>query len=101
MMKDITKPTVCAEVEVIHNKENTGLFISAELPGVEKSDLKLNVSSESFCVAGERNDLKYDCCYQLPHEVDEKNSVAKFENGLLTVDIPFKTPVRGLEIEIL
>lgn len=96
----ITKPRACAEVDVRHNANDNGLIITAAVPGIEKKDLELIMGKEHFCLSGERDDLRYDGCYQLFHEVEVEQSVAKFVNGLLTVEVPFKEPLRGKKIEI-
>ena len=95
-----TKRCVCAAVEICHNSEDTGLTISAALPGVRKQDIVLEVAEDNFCIAGERENLQYDCCYPLTHYVDGKKSEATFENGLLVVNVPFLEEPRGKKIQI-
>ena len=99
-MEYITKPCCCADVSICSNSDNSGFVISASLPGVNKKDVKLNMTSDSLCLAGEREDLRYDCCYELPCDVNEKKSDARFDNGLLTVTVPFKKASRGKAITI-
>ena len=100
MMKEISKPCACADVEIRHNQDDTGLIITASLPGVAKEDIELTVGLHNFCITGEREDLKYDGCYQLIHDVDVDKSEAKFENGMLTLLVPFKEPLRGRKVII-
>ena len=99
-MEYITKPCCCADVTICPDSDNSGLVISASLPGVDKKNVKLNMKSDSFCLAGEREDLRYDCCYELPCDVNEKKSDARFDNGLLTVSVPYKKVSRGKAITI-
>lgn len=99
-MKYITKPCCCADVSICPNDDNSGLVISANLPGVAKKDIRLNMTPDGMCLTGEREDLKYDCCYLLPCAVNEKKSDARFDNGLLTVTVPYKRSSRGRSITI-
>ena len=100
MLENIMKPCACADVKICSDLENNGMIISAELPGVKKEDIKLNFSSGSFCLSGERDDLRFDCCYEMPCEVDFKKSDAKFENGMLTIKVPVAESMRGESITI-
>jgi HSP20 family molecular chaperone IbpA len=36
----------------------------------------------------------------LAHAVDENKAKAKFENGLLKIEIPLKAPLKGKRIQI-
>lgn len=99
-MEYITKPCACADISICPNSDNSGLIISAALPGVHKEDIRLNMTEDSLCLAGEREDLKYDCCYLLPCDVNAKKSDARFDSGLLTVTVPFKKASRGRSIAI-
>ena len=100
-MKDnLMKPCTCANVKICSDLESNSVIVSAELPGVKKEDVKLNFSADSFCLSGERDDLRFDCCYEMPYEVDFKHSDARFENGLLTIKVPVAGSMRGESIEI-
>jgi|GEM_PF-5466063 len=99
-MELLTKPTCCADVSICLNDDDSGLMISAALPGVDKKDITLNMRSDSFCLAGERDDYRYDCCYELPCDVDVKKSDAHYDNGLLKVAVPFKKDSIGKAISI-
>jgi len=100
MAKFLNKPCACPDVVITHNVDDTGLIITASLPGVEKKDLELDVGVHNFCIAGEREDMRYEGCYQLVHDVLAEKSDAVFNNGLLTVKVPFKEPLRGTKVEI-
>jgi len=100
MAELFNKPCACPDVIITHNEDDTGLIITASLPGVEKKDLELDVGSNNFCISGEREDIRYEGCYQLVHDVVAEDSAAVFKNGLLTVKVPFTEPLRGKKIEI-
>jgi HSP20 family protein len=81
-----------------HNeKEYT---IEFELPGVDKEHIEVEVSNQSLCVTGSRDDFDYSGCYMLAHEVDENKAEAKYENGLLQLRIPLKQPAEGKKVKV-
>ena len=100
MFENTMKPCACADIKICSDLESKGMIISAELPGVKKEDVKLNFSSNDFCLSGEREDLRFDCCYQMPCDVNFKKSDAKFENGMLTIRVPIAESVLGESIKI-
>jgi HSP20 family protein len=78
--------------------------ISAEIPGVKKDDLEINVTGDTLTLSGVRNrdDLPEGARYhrqertygefnrslQLPYTVDVNKVKATFKNGVLTVLLP-------------
>lgn len=75
-------------------------MISFELPGVDKEHVEVQVSGQSLCVTGSRDDAELAGCYTLAHEVDADKAEAKYENGLLKLRLPLKQPAQGKKIEI-
>ena len=92
--------------------------VQAEMPGVEKEDLKVaidhqRVSIEGECrkaterregenvVYSERSARKFMRSFTLPTEVDDATAQARLENGVLHLTLPKKqgSPVRRLEIQ--
>jgi HSP20 family protein len=71
-----------------------------ELPGVKKEDVELSVSDQSFCVRGKREDIELLGCYVLAHPANPEKAKAKFENGLLNIQIPIKKILKGKKITI-
>ena len=82
--------------------------INAELPGTDEKDINLSVEDGFLCIRGEKKAQKEDekkgyylkeCSYgsfsrtvQLPDNIADDKIAAHFENGVLTIDIPKKTP---------
>jgi len=100
MAEEIYKPAQCPEVSISHDEKDEGLVVEVELPGVKKEEIKLTISSKAFCVSADREDIKYEGCYQFAHEVDKEKAKAKFENGLLKFGVPFREPLKGTKVEI-
>ncbi len=71
-----------------HDEKN--YYIQVELPGVKKTDVELSVTDQSFCVRAPREDIEFLGCYVLAHLSDTDSTKAKFENGLLSLEIPLK-----------
>jgi HSP20 family protein len=92
------KPTLAPVMYMDHDDKN--YYIQVELPGVKKEDAELEVSDQSFCVRGERADIELLGCYILMHAVNAEKAKAKFDNGLLNIEIPIKKILKGKKIAI-
>ena len=78
--------------------------ISAEIPGISKDDLEINVTGDTLTLSGNRSqdDLpegarfhrqerrfgEFNRSIQLPYTVDVNKVKAVFKNGVLTVELP-------------
>lgn len=79
-------------------------MITAEIPGVDKKDLDINVTGDTLTLSGVRkqaelpDDVRYhrqerrfgefNRSIQLPYTVDVNKVKATFNNGVLSVDLP-------------
>ncbi len=89
-------------VDMFENDE--ALVIKAELPGLSKDDIVLNIESGTLTLSGERkfdNEVKEEKYYRreraygkftrrfsLPANVDSKKITAEFKEGVLKIEIP-------------
>jgi HSP20 family protein len=96
--KEEVAVVVTPEVCIDHDDE--AYDIEVELPGVKKEDVKLSVGEQSFCVEGRRGDVVFVGCFSLAHSVDENKAKAKFDSGLLKIEVPLKASVKGKRIPI-
>ncbi|MCZ2845912.1 MAG: Hsp20/alpha crystallin family protein [Candidatus Bathyarchaeota archaeon] len=101
-------------VDVIDKKDK--IIAKAELPGVDKKDIKITLSDNTLTIRGERKEERetkkedYYCCERvqgsysrtiaLPVEVDNTKIKASFKNGVLEVTLPKAEEVKPKEIEI-
>lgn len=101
-------------VDVIDKKDN--ILVKAELPGVDKKDVKISLSENTLTIRGERKEEKeikkedYYCCERafgaysrtiaLPAEVDKTKAKATFKNGVLEITLPKIEEIKPKEIEI-
>ncbi len=57
----------------------------AEMPGVEKKDVKIVVDGKIVNIDAERGDKKYHVKVPLTHKVDENSVKASYKNGILEI----------------
>ena len=94
------KKVVVPTINVNHNVKDTGLRISVNLAGAWKDTVELEMGEEGLCVKGEGEDFRYETCFMLAHRVKPREAKAKFEAGLLTVQVPFEDAMRGHKVSI-
>lgn len=77
--------------------------ITAELPGMDKDDIDINLENKRLTISGERSIKKeedgkkfhrvetqygsFERSFQLPDNVDEESISATYENGMLDISI--------------
>jgi HSP20 family protein len=87
----------------IYEKDNT-IIINAELPGIRKEDISVDIKGKLLTLAGERKsdeEIKEENCYRrersygkfersfnLPFEMSEEMVKATYNNGILRLEIP-------------
>ena len=98
------------------SEDENAFTITADLPGISKKDINMNVKENVLTVSGNRNYEKKDkndtyyrmergygqfnrSC-QLPDNVMENKITAYFKNGVLPVCVPKSEEKRPKEIEI-
>lgn len=74
-------------VDVSVDEKTSTLKIVSEMPGIEKSDIRLNVSDKLVLLSAEHEDRKYEKKIPLPSKVDENSAKAKYTNGVLQVTL--------------
>lgn len=90
-------PSVCA----YSDESGDNLFIEIELPGVDKDNISLKVSEDSFTVDATKEDIRYVGTYVLSCPVVPDQAKARYKNGLLSVEVPYvEQPREAREIPI-
>ncbi|MGI0007933.1 MAG: archaeal heat shock protein Hsp20 [Nitrosotalea sp.] len=69
---------------IVDNKEKV-LKIVAEMPGVEKKDIKIEVVGRAVNLDAENDDKKYQTKIPIKQKVDEDSVKATYSNGILEV----------------
>jgi HSP20 family protein len=91
-------------------------LIKADIPGVQKEDIKIAVNGNQVSISAEvkeekeantagmlRSERYYgqqSRTFTLPQEVDDQNAQAKYESGVLQLTLPKKAGAGGKQISI-
>lgn len=102
------EPRICMDVE----ETEKAYVVNAEVPGVNKEDIKISVEGNVVSIQAEVKKVKEEkdettkgnmvCSeryygqqsrsFSLPQEVDDANAEAKYQDGILTLTLPKKQP---------
>jgi len=102
---------------VVNVRENdNNFYIEAELPGMKKEDIDLEIEQNSLCIKGERKfekneegenyhfvERSYGSFYRsfsLPSNVDAESISAEYKDGVLQVTVPKKEEVKPKKVAI-
>ena len=72
-------------VDIIVDEKEKIVKLIAEMPGVEKSDVKIVVENKLVDLSAEHNEKKYHVKVPLQHKVDENSAKASYKNGVLQI----------------
>jgi HSP20 family protein len=105
-----------AEIRVNVKEDDKGYEVRAEIPGAKKEDIRVSVDGNVVSISTEMKEEKETSgkrmlmkelyvgssarSFTLPHEVDGKAAVAKYENGVLTLHLPRAKESMGRAIKI-
>ncbi len=95
-----------------------GYMIHAEMPGVKKGDINVEIEGNEVTITGEvkrewekkegekliRSERYYGNIYRsftLPHELDPAKSVAKYDDGVLELKLVGKAGATGRKLPVL
>ena len=77
-------------VDVIIDDKEKVLKIVAEMPGVEKKDIKIEVVGRTVNLDAEHGEKKYHTKVPIKHKIDEDSVKATYANGILEVKFKLK-----------
>jgi len=69
--------------------------VIAEMPGVNKEDIEVTVDKKSVVISVDREDRPYYKELDLPGIVETKGAKSSYNNGILEITIPLKSPGTG------
>jgi HSP20 family protein len=99
-------------------EDENGLSVSVELPGMSAEDVTVSIENGVLSIAGEKKQEtveenaeriehlverrygSFERTFRLPRGVDSDSVKAKFQNGLLNIDIPKSEKAKKRQIEI-
>lgn len=67
--------------------EDDHILVVVELPGIEESDIKIDISGDIVTLSAERGEKKYSKEVLLPCKVDEKSLTSSYKNGILEIKL--------------
>lgn len=82
-ISDVRQPFV----DTLFDKESNSLKLVAEMPGIEKSDIRVTVEGKTVDIKAEHADRKYHTRVPINHKVDENSAKAKYANGILELTL--------------
>lgn len=100
-------------IDMFRKGEDT--VLTAEIPGVKKEDIKIEIKNNLFRVYGERKlnypenasfhrverrNYKFDRTIRLPHRVDADKVKADYKNGVLMVTLPVAETEKPRQISV-
>ena len=116
----LTGPAACCDnsdfpvkMDVIEGKD--AFSIIAELPGIAREDVKINVEKDVLTISGERkrpadDDNKilwserffgtFKRSYKIDDTIDTEKITASFDHGLLKLTLPVKEEIKPKHIEV-
>ena len=77
-------------VDVIVDDKEKVLKLVAEMPGVEKKDIKIVVEGRTVNLDAEHGNKKYQTKVPIKHKVEEDSVKANYANGILEVRFKLK-----------
>ena len=72
-------------VDTIVDEKEKVVKLIAEMPGVEKSDVKIVVENKTVDLSAEHDGKKYHAKVPVEHKVDENSAKASYKNGVLEI----------------
>jgi HSP20 family protein len=87
-------------VDTVLDEKNNELKVIAEMPGVQKEDINLEVLGNSLRIRAEHGDRKYESTVPLRPEIDSQTAKAMYNNGVLEVTMKLKSAVKPKGISI-
>ena len=93
------------------------LVLNAEVPGIDEDDIEVKIEDNTLTIQGERKleketkeenyhrvERSYGSFYRsfsLPHYINQENSKAEHDNGVLKVHMPKKPELKPRSVKIL
>ena len=113
-VKSFSSNAFTPRVDVTEDKDN--LYVHAEIPGVDKKDIKINVTGDILTISGEkkteqrdegknyyrieRNYGSFSRSFTLPAEIVIDKIAAEYKDGVLNVTMPKTEEAKVVEKQI-
>lgn len=89
-------------VDTIVDEKEGLVKLVAEMPGVEKSDINVEVVNKEVKIDAERGEKKYHASVPIKNKVDENSAKASYKNGILelTFKLHKEEKPKGKKVEV-
>ena len=89
-------------VDVIVDDKEKVVKLVAEMPGVEKQDVKIIVEENTVNIDAENGEKKYHAKVPIKHKVDKDSAKANYKNGILELVFKQAEPEKpkGKSVEV-
>ncbi len=104
-------PAVVPLVDIYENDEE--ILLRADMPGVEKKDISINIDNGKLSLGGIRKfeskgsaqweefgDVEYQRTFSVPQTIDIEKIVAELKDGVLNLHLPKSEAAKPRQIEI-
>lgn len=82
------------------DEKQNAIVITAEMPGITKEDIKINVGEGVVTISAEKGEKKYNTSIPIEHELDEDSAKAAYTNGIVELKIKLKAPPKKKAKEV-
>ena len=112
--KDTDMSMLAPDVDIYEKDDK--LFAEIEIPGIDKKDIDINVEDHVLSIKGEKKSEKEDKgrnyhvverrygkfqrAFRIPEYIKAEEIKAKFDNGILTVEMPKKEEAKKSSIKV-
>jgi HSP20 family protein len=113
---DVAEPSLTWYPSVDIKETKDDFVLMAEVPGMSKDDIKINISENTLTIKGEKKEEKkeedqnyhrverrygsFQRSFTLPTQIQESKVKAAYKDGVLTITMPKKEEVKPKEIPI-
>ena len=114
---DVGQPSDAPTVKVDVKEQDNAYVVHAELPGIKKEDIHVNVDGAVLSISAERKQEKeikegervlrterhfgkVSRSFQLAQDIDDGQAVAKFSDGVLELTLPKKAATQAKRLSI-
>lgn len=87
-------------VDTRFDEKENALTITAEMPGVTKQDIKVNVAEDYVSIHAEKGEKKYQTTVPVNVPLDDTSAKATYANGILELKIKVKEPPKPKAREV-
>jgi len=86
------------DVDIFVNDDE--ILLVADLPGVAKDDLSINLENNILTIEGTFTATDYRRVFTLPKGIDAEKTTAEFQQGVLYLHLPKSAAVKPCQIEV-